>query len=48
MKRKREPTRVHTRKLDRGVARNKLRKNHATLSKRYNKSFANIWRIISQ
>lgn len=48
MRRKREPTRVHTRKIDRGVARRKLRNGGATISKRHGKNFAEIWRTLSE
>ena len=48
MKAKRKSTRIHCRKIDRGVARKKLRDEHVSLSKRHHKSFANIWRELSQ
>lgn len=48
MQRKREPTRVHTRKIDRGVARKKLRDSGTTISKKKWKNFAKIWRILSE
>lgn len=50
MKAKRKSTRIHCRKIDRGVARKRLRDEHVSLSKRHHKykSFANIWRELSQ
>ena len=48
MKKKRKSVRIHNRKIDRAVARKKLKDQGITLSKRYRKSFADIWRELSQ
>ena len=48
MKKKRKSVRIHDRKIDRAVARKKLKDQGITLSRRYRNSFADIWRELSQ
>ena len=45
---KRKCVRIHDRRIDRAVARKILKDQGVTLSKRYNRSFANIWRELAK
>lgn len=45
---KRKSVRIHDRRIDRAVARKILKDQGVTLSKRYNRSFANIWRELAK